>query len=75
MNSILLFFKYFIYLFERERKRGRQRHRQREKQTPCWVPDEGLDPRTPRSQPEPKADAKPLSPPGALINKLLILKP
>ena len=26
---------------------------------------QGLDPRTPRSQPEPKADAQPLSHPGA----------
>ena len=28
-------------------------------------PDAGLDPRTPRSHPEPKADAQPLSHPGA----------
>ena len=44
----------FIYLFIHER----QRHRQREKQ-----PDVGLDPRTPASHPEPKADAQPLSHP------------
>ena len=39
---------------------------QREKQAPCREPDEGLDPRTPRSGPEPKMDAQPLSHPGAL---------
>ena len=45
----------------RERERERQRHRQREKQAPFGDPDLGLHPRTPRSQPEPKADAQPLS--------------
>ena len=43
----------------------RQRHRQREKQAPCRDPNAGLDPRTPGSRPEPKADAQPLTPPGA----------
>ena len=43
----------------------RQRHRQREKQAPWGDPDAGLDPRTPGSQPEPKADTQPLSDPGA----------
>ena len=43
----------------------RQRHRQREKQTPCREPDAELNPRTPGSGPEPKADAQPLSHPGA----------
>ena len=32
--------------------------RQREKHTPCKKPNVGLDPRTPGSQPEPKADAQ-----------------
>ena len=41
--------------------RDRQRHRQREKQAPCREPDMGLNPRTPGSHPEPKADAQPLS--------------
>ena len=41
---------------ERERERERQRHRQREKQAPCREPDVGLDPVTPGSRPEPKAD-------------------
>ena len=30
-----------------------------------WEPDVGLDPGTPGSRPEPKADAQPLSHPGA----------
>ena len=38
-------------------EREGQRHRQREKQAPCREPDVGLDPRTPGSLPEPKADA------------------
>ena len=40
-------------------------HKQREKQAPCREPDAGPDPRTPGSQPEPEADAQPLSHPGA----------
>ena len=47
----------FIYLFMRDTQRERQRHRQREKQSPCGESDVGVDPRTPRSQPEPKGDA------------------
>ena len=42
-----------------------QRQRQREKEAPCGEPDVGLDPRTPGSHPEPKADAQPLSHSGA----------
>ena len=34
-----------LFIYERQR----QRHRQREKQTPCWEPNVGLDPRTPGS--------------------------
>ena len=41
--------------------RERQTHRQREKQAPNGEPDVGLNPKTPGSQPEPKADAQPLS--------------
>ena len=52
----------------RERERERQRHRQWEKQVPCEEPDVGLDPRTPGSHSEPKADAQPLSHPGVPIN-------
>ena len=47
----------------RDTQRERQRYRQREKQAPCREPDVGLDPRTPRSLPEPKADAQLLSHP------------
>ena len=50
----------FIYSWEIER----QRHRQREKQASCREPDVGLDPGTPGSWPEPKADTQPLSHPG-----------
>ena len=42
-------------------------HRQREKQAPCMESDVGLDPRTPESCTEPKAEAQPLSHPGAQI--------
>ncbi|XP_072691235.1 adenine nucleotide translocase lysine N-methyltransferase isoform X2 [Canis lupus baileyi] len=42
----------------------RQKHRQREKQAPRKEPDAGLDPRSPGSGPEPKANAQPLSHPG-----------
>ena len=49
----------------RDTHRERQRHRQREKQAPHEKPDAGLNPRTLGSRPEPKADAQPLSHPGA----------
>ena len=45
----------------------RQKHRQREKWVPYGEPDAGLEPRTPRSCPELKADAQPLSHPVPLI--------
>ena len=50
--------------------------RQREKQAPCREPDEGLDPRTPGSHPEPNADVKPLSHPGvpSLLIKIFMQK-
>ena len=38
-----------------------EEHKQREKQAPYGEPDVGLDPRTPGSHPESKADAQPLS--------------
>ena len=63
---LFIFIKDLIYLFMRDthRERQRQRHRQREKQAPCRKPDVGLDPGTPGSHPEPKANAQPLSHPG-----------
>ena len=54
-----------FYLFIHERERERQSHRQGKKQAPCGEPDTGLDPRTPGSRPELKADAQPLGHPGA----------
>ena len=56
----------FIYVTSSTSTRnGRQR--QREKQTPHWAgsPMRGLDPRTPGSWPELKADVLPTEPPGA----------
>ena len=52
------------------RERERQRHRQREKQALCREPYVGLDPMTLRPCPGPKADAQPLSHPGAPRNDL-----
>ena len=49
----------------RETHRERQRHRQWEKQAPCREPNVGLDPGTPGSRPELKADTQLLSRPGA----------
>ena len=60
LNNIFSFFK-ILFIHERQR----QRHRQKEKQAPCRESNLGLDPRTPGSQPEPEADAQPLSHPGA----------
>ena len=58
----LFFFKDFIYLFDRDRDSQREReHKQREWERKGQArsgrePDAGLDPRTPGSRPEPKAD-------------------
>ena len=57
--------KDFIYLFTRYTGKERQGHRQRKKQAPGREPDAGLDPRTPGTCPEPKADTQPLRHPGA----------
>ena len=54
-----------MYLFIHER------HRQREKQTPGGEPDAGLNPRTPGSCPELKADGQPLGHPGAPSKRVL----
>ena len=54
-----------FYIFIHGRHRERERPRQREKQAPCGEPEGGLDPGTPGSRPGPKADAPPLSHPGA----------
>ena len=59
------FFFKIVFIYSWEAQRERQRHRQREKQALCWDPDARFNPRTPGSRPEPKADAHPLSHPGA----------
>ena len=58
----LFFFLRFTYSWETYEERWR--HRQKEKQTPCREPGVGLDPKTPGSRSEPKADTQPLSHPG-----------
>ena len=58
-------------MFIHERPRERQRHRQREKQAPQGEPDVELDPGTLGWHPELKADAQPLSPPGAPLVRTL----
>ena len=64
-EEVLLFLKKdFIYLSMRDTQREAETQAE-EKQAPCREPDAGLDPRTLGSLPEPKADAQPLSPPGA----------
>ena len=59
-SSFFLSFK-ILFIQERHTERERDRHRQREKQAPCREPDAGLDPRTPGSRPELKADVQLLS--------------
>ena len=50
---------------EREREREREAETQAEGEAgSLWGVDAGLYPRTPKSRPEPKADAQPLSHPG-----------
>ena len=49
----------------------RQRHRQRERQAPCRGSDVGLDPGTPGSCLEPKADTQLLSHPAVPIQEVL----
>ena len=61
-----------MYLFMRDTERERQRHRQREKQAPCRKPNVELDPGTPGSRPEPKADAQLLNHLGVSPSPLII---
>ena len=63
-GSRKIFFK-VLFLYSLETNRERQRHRQREKQASCREPDGGLDLRTQGSWLELKANAQPLSHPGA----------
>ena len=77
----LLFFKYAIYSFERASAYapnvGRHRRWGREGEAGSLLsgePDIGLDPRTPGSWPEPKADAYRTEPPSLPLNFLHALK-
>ena len=65
------FFNFIYYSWETQRERGRDT-RQSENQAPCRKCDAGLDPRTPGSCPDPKADAQPVSHPGAPKCPLLL---
>ena len=71
-NFKLFFFFKVLFIYPWETQRERQRYRQREKQAPYREPVVRLNPRTLGSWPELKADAQPLSHPGALA--LLIFK-
>ena len=64
IKGIYDFYLFFLrlYSFIRETQRERQRHRQR---APCGESNAGLDPRTLRSRPEPKAVTQQLSHLGA----------
>ena len=62
-----VFLRLYLFMRETHTRTQRQRHRQKEKQAPRREPDVGLDPRTPGSRPEPKADAQPLSHPAIPI--------
>ena len=53
------FLKDFIYLFTRDAEREAETQAEGEA-SPCREPDVGLDPRTPGSRPEPKADTQTL---------------
>ena len=60
---LVYIFKKRLYLFTHEGEGERQRHRQREAGS-MQEPNMGLDPWTPGSCPEPKADMQLLSHPG-----------
>ena len=77
---LFLFFFFFLrfYLFFHERHREADTKREAETQVEGDTgspgePDAGLNPRTPGSQPEPKADAQPLGHPGALLSQFIWL--
>ena len=59
------FFFKILFIYSWETQRERERHRQWEKQASYGDPNAGLNPRTPGSWLEPKADAQPVSHPGA----------
>ena len=47
--------KFFLFIYSWETEGERQRHRHREEQAPCREPNTGPHPRSPRSDPGPKA--------------------
>ena len=53
-----------LFIHERQREEGRDTGRGESRLLAGSLPDVGLDPRTPGSRPEPKADAQLLSHPG-----------
>ena len=57
-------FKRFLFIHETYRETYRETFRDIQRLS-YREPDAGLNPRTPGSRPEPKADAQPLSHPGA----------
>ena len=64
------FFLKILFIYSQETQREAETL-QSEKQAPTGEPDAGLDPRTPGSCPEPKADAQPPSHPGVLWSGIL----
>ena len=62
------FFRFYLFIHERQTYTQRQTHRERVKQVPYKELNVGIDPRTPGSHPELKADAQSLSHPGVLEN-------
>ena len=64
MSFLIILLILPIFFFFNSREREKQRHWQREKQASYREPSMGLDPMTPGSRPESKADAQPLSHPG-----------
>ena len=60
----------YLFIHDRHTERGRDIGRRRSR-FPVGEADVGLDPRTLGSQPEPKADAQPLSHPGTLCQIFL----
>ena len=63
-NNVFFFLRFYLFIYERHRKRGRDIGRRRSRiPAGSLIPDS--IPGLPGSQPEPKADAQPLSHPGA----------
>ena len=54
-----------MYFFNSQETKGEAETCAEGESGSLWEPDAGLHPRTPGSRPEPKADAHPLSHPGA----------